>query len=230
MRRGLIRELVERLGEPYHRSLGIDVSRRDSDEIFKWFLASVLFGARISETIAIRTYRQLERDGLLTPERILARGWSRLVESLDKGGYVRYDYKTADKLLLLSDALLRKYKGDLNRMHDEARDPADLEAKLKELKGVGDVTVNIFLRELRGTWPKANPLPQEHVILAAKKLGLIGVEDRCKALNELLRAWRTNALPNRSFVNFEVALLRLGKLYCRKSRCDDCVAQKWCKR
>ncbi len=230
MRRNLIYELVERLGEPYHRTLGIDLSRRDSGEVFKWFLASVLFGARISETIAIKTYKQLERDGLLTPERILARGWSRLVESLDKGGYVRYDYKTADKLLLLSDVLLRRYKGDLNKMHDEARDPAELEAKLKELKGVGDVTANIFLRELRGTWLKANPLPQEHVILAAKNLGLIGVEDRGKALDELMRLWRANALPNRSFVDFEVALLRLGKLYCKKSRCNVCAVRKWCKR
>jgi hypothetical protein len=78
----------------------------------------------------MNTYRQFERDKLLTPQRIIARGWSRLVESLDRGGYVRYDFKTATKFLELSDALMRTHDGDLNRLHDVARDRADLESKI----------------------------------------------------------------------------------------------------
>ena len=229
MKRELIAELADKLGQPYHELLSIDLSKRDRDEIFKWFLASVLFGARISETIAINTYRQFERDGLLEPKRILARGWSRLVESLDKGGYVRYDFKTADKLLLLADYVIRKFDGDLNLLHDRARNASDLEDQLKELKGIGDITTNIFLRELRDVWPKALPLPQEPVLVAARNLGLIKSKTPAKALGELRGLWRKNALPHRSFVNLEIALLRLGRLYCRKSRCSECPVKNWCK-
>jgi len=229
MRRELVKKLIDELGQPYHESLGIDLSRGGGGEVFKWFVASVLFGARISERIAMKTYRQFERDGLLEPKRMLARGWSRLVESLDRGGYVRYDFKTADKFLLLSDVILREYKGDLNRMHGVARDARDLESRLKTLKGVGDVTANIFLRELRGIWPKAGPLPQEHVLTAARNLGVVSSKEPRRALEELKRAWRACKVTGKGFVNFEIALFRLGKFYCVKSRCEGCPVSEGCK-
>ncbi len=229
MKSKTIAELVEKLGQPYHKLLGIDLKSGKKEEIFKWFIASSLFGARISETIAIKTYEQLEKDGLLSPEKIIARGWSRLVESLDHGGYVRYDFSTADDFLALSDLLLRSYGGDLNKLHDQSKDSADLETRLKEFRGVGDVTTNIFLRELRGIWRRANPLPQQHVITAARNLGLVKSTQPEKALEELRRTWQKNAVPRKSFVNFEVALLRLSRLYCKKSKCDECLVRGNCK-
>jgi len=230
MKSRAIAELVDELGRPYHELLDINLRSGKKEEIFKWFIASSLFGARISETIAMRTYKQFEKDGLLSPERIIARGWSRLVESLDRGGYVRYDFSTADDILALSDLLMRSYDGDLNRLHDQAKDPADLEARLKEFRGVGDVTVNIFLRELCGVWEKASPLPGKHVILAARNLGLVKSARPVEALNELRRVWRANAMPRKTFVNFEVALSRRGRLYCNKSKCEECPVYRGCKR
>jgi endonuclease III len=225
-----IAELSDKLGRPYHELLGINLRSSKKEEIFKWFIASSLFGARISETIAMKTYKQFEKDGLLSPERIIARGWSRLVESLDSGGYVRYDFSTADDLLALSDLLMRSYGDDLNRLHDQAKDPADLEARLNEFRGVGDVTVNIFLRELRGIWKKADPTLGRHVIIAARNLGLVKSAQPVEALDELRRVWRANAVPRKTFVNFEVALSRLGRLYCNKSKCEECPVYRGCKR
>lgn len=230
MKSRAIAELVDRLGQPYHELLGINLRSGKKEEIFKWFVASSLFGARISETIAMKTYKQFERDGLLSPERVIARGWSRLVESLDRGGYVRYDFSTADDLLALSDLLMRSYGSDLKRLHDQSNDHADLEARLKEFRGVGDVTANIFLRELRGVWKKADSLPDRHVILAARNLGLVRSARPAEALGELRRVWKANAVPRKTFVNFEVALSRLGRLYCNKSKCDECPVRKGCKR
>ena len=60
------------------------------------------------------------------------------------------------------------YDGDLNILHEKAHDPEGLESKLKEFKGVGPVTVNIFLRELRGIWEKAQPMPVDPVIIAGQ--------------------------------------------------------------
>lgn len=76
--------------------------------------------------------------------------------------------KTADKLLSVSNALFRDYAGDLDTLNGVTADGADLERRIKQLgKGNGDVTVNIFLCEMRGVWPKTPPLPSERAVQAA---------------------------------------------------------------
>ncbi|MFB0560024.1 MAG: hypothetical protein ACETWM_02145 [Candidatus Lokiarchaeia archaeon] len=227
--REVIEEITVKLGELFSTELGINLQKKGSDEIFKWFVASLLFGARISESIAKNTYREFERDDLLAPEKILKRGWEGLVFTLDKGGYVRYDYKTADKFLEVMGKLTEQYKGDLNLLYEESDNSRDLEQRLKSLgKGIGDVTVNIFLRELREIWDKANPLPQDLTIMSAKNLGLIKEVKRKSNLEELLKIWEQNKVEEYNFSNFETALLRIGKDYCRKNKCDKCPTKKFC--
>jgi endonuclease III len=227
----LISKLAQNLGERFSISLGIDLSGVDSTEIFKWFLASILFGARISESIVVKTYRQFEEEDVLSAQKVLDTGWDGLVRILDNGGYVRYDFKTATKLLDITGSLQKLHKGDLNRLHTEAKDSFDLEKRLKNLgKGIGEVTVNIFLRELRGTWEKAEPYPGELVILAAKNLKLCSqTKSRREILNELKSVWQKNPVKGKTFVDFETAILRLGKDFCRKRKCEICVVENFCK-
>ncbi len=157
----------------YSEELGIELKKGTDAELFKWFLASVLFGARISETIAKNTYRTFQRYGLLTPEKILEAGWDFLVSPIMReGGYVRYDGKTSTQVLSNSETLIREYGGSLNRLHKEARDKRDLEERLLRFHGVGPVTVNIFLRELRPYWKKADPEPLPVVKRLARKLNI----------------------------------------------------------
>ncbi len=108
-------------------AMGIDLQSLKSGELFKWFIAAVLFGAPIPQAVATRTYFEFAREKLLSPRALLHRGWDGLVEVLDRGGYVRYDFKTATKLLDLSKALVEHYHGDLNRLHDAALDARDIE-------------------------------------------------------------------------------------------------------
>lgn len=157
----------------YSEELGIALDVDTDPEVFKWFLASVLLGARISETIAKHTYRAFERHHVLTPRRIIASGWDYLVNPIMReGGYVRYDEKTSTKLLRICETLICEYRGSLKRLHALARDSRDLEARLDRFYGVGPVTVNIFLRELRPRWPKADPEPLARVQAAARSLGI----------------------------------------------------------
>lgn len=203
----------------------------DSQEVFKWFLASILYGARISETIANNTYRVFERNGVLSPDRILETGWDGLVLLLDVGGYVRYDFKTATKLLEVMAALKERFDGDLNVLHAQAQSPRDLEQKLMGLgKGIGPATVNIFLREMRYDWDKADPLPQDLAVMAARNLGLVQAVERREVLNELRAVWERQALPGWSFADFESALVRLGKDYCRREKCTTCPMAEECER
>lgn len=205
-------ELVRRQGGRYAAALGIDLAA-DCGERFKWFLAAILYGARISEPLAARTWREFAARGVLAPQRIVSTGWEGLVAILDSGGYTRYDFKTATKLLAVCAALLRDYSGDLDALHVAASDPRDLEVRLKALgKGIGDTTVAIFLRELRGIWSKAEPPLSPLALAAAQELGYLR-RGRCsagKALASLQQQWADDGQAAESFADFEAVLVRLG--------------------
>jgi hypothetical protein len=213
-------KLVETVGGAYAKELGIDLSLGKGDEIHKWFLAAILFGARISEKIAAKTYREFEHANVLAPRRILDAGKNTLVRLLDRGGYARYDFKTAAKLQDVSRSLMQQYKGSLNELHRRARDAQDLERRLKSLgKGIGGITVNIFLRELRGIWAKADPLPVDRTIQAAKALKFIpaNMNDPAHILLTLKDAWEADQMRPEDFADFEAALVRYEAMSRRKS-------------
>ncbi len=217
---GVVDMLIEKLGGTYSSMLGIDLSKATDSEIFKWFLASKLYAARIGENIATKTYHEFERNDLLTPDSILKAGWDKLVKVLDDGGYVRYDFSTATKLLEIMKDLMERYSGSLNRIHEESIDEKEISERLKDLgKGIGDVMVNIFLRELRGIWTKVDPPINKFTILTAGRLGILSELDSDEnILNKLKDYWQKNRIEDFSFCDFEAALLRLGKNYIRKNK------------
>jgi len=190
----------------YPEELGLDVTKEH--DRFKWFLASVLFAKRISSGIAKRTYREFEAAGIVTPQDIMDAGWDRLVEVLDSGGYVRYDFSTASNLLETAAALKSRY-GSLEAVHAQARDSADLEKRLLEFKGMGPTAVNIFLRELRGVWDKANPRPSPPAREAARRLGL--------------------AEADLTLPRVEPALVRLHLEFCKGRKCSVCPVRDACR-
>ena len=134
----------------YSKELGIDLAKRSDSAYFRWFLGSLLFGARISETTARNTYRSFIRHGLTNPQKILAAGWDFLVYPvMREGGYVRYDGRKSTQVLRDCETLMTDYGGSLSRLHDAACDARDLEERLLAFYGVGPMTMNIFLREMR---------------------------------------------------------------------------------
>ena len=79
----------------------------------------------------------------------------------------------------------------------------------------------IFLRELRDIWEKANPEPAVLEIIAAERLGILKKKMAEKeALEQLRIFWKKNQMQGQSFVNFETALLRMGKDFRRKLKRD----------
>jgi len=225
-----IERFIKTVGGQFSRQLGIDLASNESPQVFRWFLAAVLFGARISEAIAINTYREFEERKVTTLQETLQTGWNGLVEILDAGGYARYDFKTATKLLEITGKLKREYNGDLNQLHTQAKDSQDLEGKLLAFPGVGPVTVNIFLRELRGIWEKASPPLSDLAVLAARNLELIEKNtDPRQGLIALERIFQSQpASENYQFADFEGALIRLGKGWCRNKRCANCPMRDHC--
>jgi hypothetical protein len=154
----------------YSEELGIDLTEHKDKELFKWFIASVLYGNKISEDIAKNTYQTLDHYNLLTPESILKAEWDFLVNPvMREGGYVRYDGKTSTQLLKNSKHIIDVYQGSLNKLHKKAADKKDLEKLIDDFYGVGPVTTNIFLRELRPFWSKCDPAPLSLVQKLARK-------------------------------------------------------------
>jgi hypothetical protein len=170
------RNLLQRALEKsllYSEELGIDLAAGSDDAYFRWFLASLLFGARISETTAKNTYGSFVAHGLVRPKSIIAAGWDFLIYPvMREGGYGRYDGRKSTQILHDCDALIAEYGGKLRRLHDAPRNAPDLEQRLLEFYGVGPVTMNIFLRELRPFWAKADPDPLPIVVTLAKRLSI----------------------------------------------------------
>jgi endonuclease III len=192
----------------YSEDLGIDL--KEPPGRFKWFLASILFGARINEKIASKTYKQFEQSGLDSPEKIIAAGWDELVRILDEGGYVRYDFSTATKLLGIMEALQERY-GSLENLYEQSADLKELERRVQEFKGVGAVTTHIFLRELRGVW-KIRPAISSRAQSVAEKLDINLQEFEGELLSRI-----------------ETALVKLSIRYCTKKRCEECPMEDFCK-
>jgi endonuclease III len=116
--------------------------------LFKWLVASFLFGKPIQQSIAEQAYRiivdQHQRD---TPQKLGSSSKAELVRMLGEARYVRYDLSTAERLLKLCRKLQEQYDGKLSVMHRQSSSRADFERRLIEFEGIGPKTVEIFMRE-----------------------------------------------------------------------------------
>ena len=152
-------------------SLGIDVDH-DEEEIERCALAATLFGTRISAEIAERAFLACSTrpGGIHTISQAGRYGRARLIEPLDAGGYARYDFRTAERLHAIAQAL----DADDGRVSSLLNQPPQkLVSALHALPGWGPVTVGLFLGELRGVRPGIEPPIDPRALGSAEHLRLI---------------------------------------------------------
>lgn len=217
----LARYLVAELGGRYSIELGIDLENGGA-EIDRWFLAATLFGSRIPASVATRTYHTLAAAGIATVADVEDRSWTHLVEILDAGGYARYDYRMASRLHALARTVEDRLQGRIETLAgiSSAR---DLEAALDALPGWGPVTIRLFLRELRGIWPGADPRLDPRVEEAARHLGLAGPAESAEGGRWLTSIADAAGLDVR---DLEAALVRLSIAHGRQL--DTCPGGSDC--
>ena len=181
----------------------------------RWFLASTLFGTRISARIAERTFHQLTRAGINRISDAGRSDWDTLVALLDAGGYARYDFRTATRLQTLSEVVGARYDGEIGEIGRRGTDPVALVALLDDLPGWGPVTVGLFLRELRGVWPGALLPLDPRAAEAARHLGLLtgGERDNLASIGHIARE------AGRDRRDVEAALVRFGLAHRRTKDC-----------
>ncbi len=165
--------LLDRHGRTYADELGIDLAKGTPSPLFRWLCASMLYSARISADIATAAARAMADAGWTTAEHLRDSTWGDRVRVIDRAGYARYDERTSRMFGELADVVLDRWGGDLRRLRDEAdRDPAQERRLLKELKGIGDVGVDIFFREAQVAWEELSPFADRKALGAAGALGL----------------------------------------------------------
>jgi endonuclease III len=171
------RETVDRLlarhGRTYAEELGLDVAGGTPSALFGLLLFALLSSARIRAGNAVTGTRALREAGWTTVGHLAASAREDRVEVLGTHGYARYDESTAARLGDLAAQLHDRYAGDLRRLREEADGaPARVRELLTDLKGIGPVGADIFLREAQAAWPELRPYADRRALQAARALGL----------------------------------------------------------
>lgn len=170
--RGTMEALLTEHGRTYAAEAGIRL--RDTPQpLYQLLVLSHLLSARIRASVAVAAARALFSDGLRTPRRMLDSTWQQRVDALGKGGYRRYDEKTAEQLGKGAGLLLDEYGGDLRRLRRSADgDLGALRAGLRRTPGMGPAGADIFLREAQAVWPGTAPFLDKKAMQGAERLGL----------------------------------------------------------
>lgn len=195
----VINALLDKYGQTYCDELHIPIADNTPSPLFRWLCASILFSARIGAAQAVEAAAALVKAGWTTPEKLRDATWEERVDVLNKNGYARYDESTSRMLGETAEHLIETYDGDLRNLREEAgQDPARMRTALKTFKGLGDVGVDIFFREVQTAWDELYPFADKKSLDAARELGLphtahglakhIGKPDYPRLVTSLVRA------------------------------------------
>ncbi|KJK39347.1 endonuclease [Streptomyces variegatus] len=178
----VVRELVGAHGRTYAEEAGIAL--KDTPQpLYRLLVLSHLLSARIRGSIALATARALHEAGLRDPRRMAEAAWRERVDALGRGGYRRYDERTATQLGDAAERLNERWGGDLRRLRREADGKvSELRSLLQEFPGMGPAGAGIFLREAQGVWPEAAPFLDAKALQGAERLHLPRDPERLTAL------------------------------------------------
>jgi hypothetical protein len=172
-RREVVEALMARHGRTFAEEAGINLSRGTPSPLYRLSCLALLHSAPVGGDLAMRGTVALADHGLRTARAMLEASWGERARVLNRSGYARVDERTATMLGEGARLLMDRWRGDLRRLREEAgRDPARQRELLKELKGIGDVGADIFLREVQGVWPEVAPFADRRARAGARRLGL----------------------------------------------------------
>ncbi|MEV4230466.1 endonuclease [Streptomyces bobili] len=168
----VIEELVSSHGRTYAEEAGIWL-KNTPQPLYRTLVLAHLLSARIRASTAVAAARALSEAGMRDPRSMAEATWQQRVDALGRGGYRRYDERTATQLGEAAELLTERWGGDLRRMREEADgDVSRLRGLLQEVTGIGPAGADIFLREVQSVWPEAAPYIDAKALYGARRLGL----------------------------------------------------------
>lgn len=127
------------------KDLGLDLATDDG--LYGWFLASLLFGRPVQESVAIQAWKVLNEDGFSSPESFVGASTSRIDTDLWNANYRHLVGVMTAELPRVMEDMITAY-GSLRALVATAESRSQLETRLEGFKGVGPKTAEIFLREI----------------------------------------------------------------------------------
>ena len=171
-RSDVTRALLDRYGRTYADEAGIWPADAPQS-LYRLLVLATLLSARIRAGVAVAAAKELSAAGMRDPARMAAATWQQRVDALGRGGYRRYDERTARQLGEGAELVRERYGGDLRRLRDRAGgDVAELRRALQEFPGIGPAGADIFLREVQSVWPEVAPYLDAKALQGAEALGL----------------------------------------------------------
>ncbi len=181
-------------------------------------LVETILSQNTTDTNSHKAFRGLKRT-YATWDAMIDESPARVASIIRSGGLA--DIK-ARRIL---DALefIRRESGGLDLEFLREMSPAEVDAWLARIKGVGPKTRSIVMLFSLGmpTFPV-----DTHIHRVSKRLGLIGARtSRERAQEEMARL-----VPSKEFYNFHINIIEHGRAVCkaRKPRCDICRLSRVC--
>jgi hypothetical protein len=182
--------VLARHGRTFAEEAGIRLTDEPAP-LFQLLVLAQLLSARIGAGVAVGTAGELFAAGWTTPARLRDAGRGSVVAALGRGGYRRYDERTATLLREMATLVLDRYGGDLRGLAAAAGEDAGAAALLvQEVKGIGPTGSAVFLREVQAVWPWLRPYLDDRAREGARRVGLpddAGELARLVAGNDLAR-------------------------------------------
>jgi endonuclease III len=177
-----VRSVLDRYGTTLADEAGIRLENRPAS-LFQLLVLAELVSARIAATVAVATAIELRGAGWTTPQRMRDAPRQQVVAALGRGGYRRYDLRTAAQLAELAQGVLTRYRGDLRRLAEAANgDAGRAGLLLQEFPGIGPTGAAVFLREVQAVWPWMRPFLDDRARTGARRVGLPGDAGELAAL------------------------------------------------
>ena len=197
----IARTVLARYGTTYADEAGIRLADEPAP-LFQLLVLAQLLSARIGAGVAVATARELFAAGWTTPARLRDAGRGAVVRALGRGGYRRYDERTATRLRAMATLVLERYAADLRGLAGAAgEDVGRASALVQEVEGIGPTGAAVYLREVQAVWPWVRPFLDDRARDGARRLGL---PDDATALAGLV--------DGGDLARFAAALVRVARL------------------
>jgi len=148
---------------------------RVSETVMAHLFNAMLSSSRISHEIARKTLKCVLRAGYHDLKTLHESTWKQRTEVLTEGGYTHYREKTATAFGDLAKLMEDKYNNDPSclLLMDDNKDPrSTLKSRLKEIKQMGNVGIEIFMASIQGFYPRVAPFLDSRSFKTAQELGL----------------------------------------------------------
>jgi hypothetical protein len=164
--------VLARHGRTYAEEAGIGLTD-EPVPLFRLLVLTQLLSARIGARVTVATAAELFTAGWTTPQALRNAERGSVVAALSRGGYHRYDERTATQLRDTASLVLTRYDGDLRALAAAAGEGTGrASALVQQVKGIGPTGAAVFLREVQAVWPWVRPYLDERARSGARRVGL----------------------------------------------------------